>query len=108
MKPKNIEEAIARAKEYATPTYVMLAEEIEKLRSSLSYAQWTTSPDKTGAYWEQIDGFLPSIVWIHEGKVFGIIKTTITELNDVEYCVDRGAMYYGPLEFPQPMPSKKQ
>lgn len=35
-KPKNIKEAMRRAQEYGTPTYLMLADEVESLRESMA------------------------------------------------------------------------
>jgi len=69
----------------------------------LNVAEWTNNPTITGAYWEKLEGAEPDIVWIHNGKVFGVVKTTFEQLCSVEYCASKGAMFYGPLDLPPVM-----
>jgi hypothetical protein len=64
-------------------------------------AEWTTKPEKTGAYWYQAPGSKPDIVWIHGGMVFSLMPPTPER---VEETIHSGAMYYGPLDEPPPMP----
>jgi hypothetical protein len=63
-------------------------------------SEWTKTPTATGAYWFQIKGAKPDIVWIHEGRVWGALGMSTVE-RDVLY-----GMFYGPLFCPPPMPEK--
>jgi hypothetical protein len=72
--------------------------------SDIDMAEWTKKPKVTGAYWGQIKGFAPDILWIHEGRIFGLFHTKFSELNEVEYCAEQGMMFYGPLDSPPPLP----
>ena len=68
-------------------------------------AEWTTNPVETGAYWQQIEGSKPDIVWIHDGRIYAVVNTTFEALKNVPDCVERGSMFFGPLDLPPPMPS---
>ena len=59
---------------------------------------WTKNPTETGAYWFQIPGCNPDIVWIHDGHVFGVLKTTFDD--SVEYGAKMGGLYWGPIAQP--------
>jgi hypothetical protein len=64
-------------------------------------SEWTTTPDKTGAYWCQVEGADPDIVWIHRGLVWSPLGES-TVADDVKF----GVLFYGPLDKPPPMPTK--
>ena len=67
-----------------------------------SKAYWTTNPTITGAYWFKSPCTGTDIVWIRDGKVFGITNYAYTETaKDQTY---NGGMFYGPLDQPPPMP----
>jgi len=66
-------------------------------------AAWTKDPKVTGAYWEQLLGATPDIVWIHDGMTFSPFQ--LSHSLSVEYCVSMGMMFYGPLDLPPEMPS---
>jgi len=62
-KPKDISEAVARARKYGTPTYMMLADEIEQLKKEKSHmaldalaseGQWMEKSDKAQTLIEHI------------------------------------------------------
>lgn len=44
-KPRDINEAIQRARDYGTPTYLMLVEEIERLRRTLDATDKSSPAD---------------------------------------------------------------
>ena len=72
-------------------------------------AAWTKDPKVTGAYWEQLPGATPDIVWIHDGMTFSPFQVTTASFRShrlsVEYCASMGMMFYGPLDLPPEMPS---
>ena len=70
-------------------------------------ANWTKDPKETGAYWYKAPNYKADIVWLFSGKVFGAINST--SMQSVKNHIDgvSGAMFYGPLDQPPPMPHEQ-
>lgn len=67
-------------------------------------AEWTKDPKETGAYWYKIGGLGADILWVHKDRVYGVVNTP--SLGTVADHLVPGAMFYGPLDQPPPMPSE--
>lgn len=65
-------------------------------------SEWTRHPEVTGAYWFQVDGCRPDIVWVYDGDVWDIFLGRVSSAKDDA----RHGMFYGPLELPPPMPKE--
>lgn len=66
-------------------------------------SEWTKHPEATGAYWFQIKGAKPDIVWVHQGRCWGVIGGWRPVREDASYG---DMLFYGPLDLPPPMPEE--
>ena len=75
-------------------------EQFDKMMKAVDQpTAWTKEPTETGAYWFQIPGCGPDIVWVHNGMVTDVISRQKTTVAD---DVSMGGFFFGPLHAPSP------
>lgn len=81
--------------------------ESDRKQEEAARPKWTDKPEELtkGAYWYGAKGYEPEIVWIYQEKVFGIINSL--SCVSIKSHLVGGAMFYGPLDLPPPMPDNK-
>ncbi len=68
-------------------------------------AEWTKDPKVTGAYLHKVPHLPACIVWIQNGFVSDAQGISGLSCSVAARLVD-GAMFYGPIEQPPPVPSE--